>query len=140
MVAGDKELAEAIKFITVDRELYETDMRLRQELDIHRILMGLDVQPQDVKGMGRLQPLVSVVVLMMSGASTCSRKLDTFGGAATRMILHAEMQKAGLFARHDPEHDALVRPDRSKREDEPRRGRPPAPRPAGSSAPRRLVA
>lgn len=51
MVAGDKDLAEAIRFITVDRELYETDMRLRQEL-IDRILMGLDVQPVDVKGMG----------------------------------------------------------------------------------------
>ena len=94
MVAGDKELAEAIKFITVDRELYETDMRLRQEL-IDRILMGLDVQPQDVKGMGDSNHWSAWAVSDDERRVNVQPELETFCWAATRMILHAEMQKAG---------------------------------------------
>ena len=51
MVAGNKDLAEAIRFIEMDRAILETDMKLRAEL-LDRILMSLDVQPMDVKGMG----------------------------------------------------------------------------------------
>lgn len=93
MVAGDKDLAEAIKFITVDRELYETDMRLRQEL-IDRILMGLDVQPVDVKGMGDSNHWSAWAVSDDERRVNVQPELETFCWAATRMILHREMQEA----------------------------------------------
>ena len=50
-VSGPAQYGEAIRHIVPDVTLHETEMALRQEL-IDRILMGLDVQPQDVKGMG----------------------------------------------------------------------------------------
>ena len=50
-VVGPAQYSDNLKHITADLQLYEVEMRLRQEL-IDRILMGLDVQPQDVKGMG----------------------------------------------------------------------------------------
>lgn len=50
-VSGPAQFAEALRHITPALEIYEVEMKLRQEL-IDRILMGLDVQPQDVRGVG----------------------------------------------------------------------------------------
>lgn len=48
---GETAPKDAVALITTDRELWQTDMELRKEL-IDRIIMGLDVQPQHVRGVG----------------------------------------------------------------------------------------
>lgn len=48
MLTGDGDLGKQIQQIMVDAKIDEVDMQLRNEL-IDRILMGLDVQPQQVK-------------------------------------------------------------------------------------------
>lgn len=50
-MSGDLAMGDAIRHIVFDREIYKVDMDLRHEL-ITRLLMGLDVQPQHVKGLG----------------------------------------------------------------------------------------
>ena len=50
-MAGPGAFGDMIKHIVYDREIYAVDMQLRAEL-LDRILMGLDVQPQNVRGMG----------------------------------------------------------------------------------------
>lgn len=51
ILRGPGEWADKIRHIVMDREVFETDMRLRAEA-LERILMGLDVMPEGVKGYG----------------------------------------------------------------------------------------
>ena len=93
-VSGDKDLADAIQFIEADRQIYETDMRLRQEL-IDRILMSLDVQPMDVKGMGDSNHWSAWAVSDDERRVNIQPVIESFCWAATRLILHREMIAEG---------------------------------------------
>lgn len=49
MLRGPAQYAEALRLIQTDREIWETDMRLREEAQ-NRMLLGLDITPSAVKG------------------------------------------------------------------------------------------
>lgn len=49
MLRGPAQYAEALRLIQTDREIWETDMRLREEAQ-NRMLLGLDITPTAVKG------------------------------------------------------------------------------------------
>lgn len=51
ILRGPAILAEAIRFITTDRDIVEMDMKLRDEA-ANRMLQGLDIQPSVVQGNG----------------------------------------------------------------------------------------
>lgn len=51
LLRGPAAVAEAIRFITTDTEIYEIDLKLRDEAAT-RMLQGLDIQPSSVEGNG----------------------------------------------------------------------------------------
>lgn len=94
-VTGPAQYADAIKHIVMDREIWKTDMELRAEL-IDRILMGLDVQPQDVKGMGDANHWSAWAVSDDERRVNIQPDMETLCWALTNMILHVEMEAAGV--------------------------------------------
>ena len=94
-VTGPAQYADAIKHIVMDREIWATDMALRAEL-IDRILMGLDVQPQDVKGMGDANHWSAWAVSDDERRVNIQPDMETLCWALTNLILHAEMEAAGM--------------------------------------------
>lgn len=93
--SGPAQFADALKHIVMDQQIYETDMKLRMEL-IDRLLMGLDVQPQDVRGVGDSNHWSAWAVNDDERRININPELETFCWAATRMILHRRMAEAGL--------------------------------------------
>lgn len=92
-MSGNPEFADKIRHIVTDRDIAETDMKLRAEL-IDRVLMGLDVQPSIVRGMGDSNHWSSWAVSDDERRVNIQPHLETMCWAATRMVLHAEMQAA----------------------------------------------
>lgn len=90
IISGPAALGSAITWITADRQVYETDMQLRQEL-IARILQGLDVTPSAVKGMGDSNHWSAWAIEDDERRVNIQPDLETMCWAITRMILHAEM-------------------------------------------------
>jgi len=91
VVSGPGVHGEALRWIMQDSQLYETDMRLRQEL-IDRILQGLDVTPSAVKGQGDQNHWGAWAAEDDERRVNIQPDLETMCWALTRMILHAEMQ------------------------------------------------
>lgn len=94
-VSGPAQYGEAIRHIIPDIALHEVEMQLRQEL-IDRILMGLDVQPQDVKGVGDSNHWSAWAVSDDERRVNVQPELETMCWALTTMVLRAEMRAAGL--------------------------------------------
>ncbi len=94
-MSGPAQYADAIKHIILDRELYETDMKLRAEL-IDRLLMGLDIQPQTVRGIGDSNHWSSWSISDDERRINIQPDIETLCWAVTRMILHRKMLEAGL--------------------------------------------
>lgn len=91
VVSGPGAMGEAIRWITQDSQLYETDMRLREEL-IGRLLQGLDVTPSAVRGNGDANHWGAWAAEDDERRVNIQPDLETMCWALTRMILHAEMQ------------------------------------------------
>ena len=127
VVSGPGVHGEALRWIMQDSQLYETDMRLRQEL-IDRILQGLDVTPSAVKGQGDQNHWGAWAAEDDERRVNIQPDLETMCWALTRMILHAEMQAQREAGPH-PEHHPVVRPDPGQHLDEPGRRWPPGVRP-----------
>ena len=96
-VVGPAAHSEAFRHITADLQVYDVEMKLRQEL-IDRILMGLDVQPQDVKGMGDSNHWSAWAVSDDERRVNVQPEIETMCWALTEMVLRAEMREAGLPA------------------------------------------
>lgn len=94
-MSGPGELGDMIKFIQSDTEFFKLDIELREEL-INRILMGLDVMPEGVKGNSEQNHWNSWSSVDDDQRINVRPEVETFCWAATRCILHAEMQAAGL--------------------------------------------
>jgi len=93
-MSGPAQFADALRHIVFDREIYLTDMKLRQEL-IDRILMGLDVQPQDVRGLGDSSHWSAWAVSDDERRVNINPEIENMCWALTRMVLRAEMAEMG---------------------------------------------
>jgi hypothetical protein len=95
LLKGPADAGEKIKHITMDREIFETDLNLRREL-INRILQGLDSNQDTTKG-GEAQSHWGVWA-----ASDEERRiavqpdLEVMTWAMTRLILHRKLQEDGM--------------------------------------------
>ena len=95
LLKGPADAGEKIKHITMDREIFETDLLLRQEL-INRILQGLDSNQDSTKG-GEGQSHWGVWA-----ASDEERRiavqpdLEVMCWALTRLVLHRKLQEDGM--------------------------------------------
>lgn len=93
MMSGPGQWAEAVRHIVLDQEVYKTDMDLRNEL-IKRILTGLDVQPQQVRGDGSSNHWNSWSEANDEMRVNIQPDLETMCWAMTRIILHRKMREA----------------------------------------------
>lgn len=94
VISGNDDLADKIKLITTDREVFKTDMEMRKEL-IDRLLMGLDVQPQHVRGLGNSNHWSAWAVSDDERRVSIQPDIETMCWALTRLVLNAEMKSQG---------------------------------------------
>lgn len=93
-MTGPGQHAQDFKHIVMDQQLYETDMKLRNEL-IDRILTGLDVQPSQVKGSQDANHWSAWSASEDELRISVRPDLETMCWALTRLVLWKEMQDAG---------------------------------------------
>lgn len=86
--------AEMVALITTDREIWSSDMELRDE-QLKRIITGLDVQPQHVRGLGDANHWSAWAVSDDERRVSIQPDLETMCWAVTRLVLNAEMKTAG---------------------------------------------
>lgn len=86
--------ADQFKHIIMDQALAETDMKLRAEL-IDRILMGLDIQPSQVKGAADANHWGSWTATDDELKVSIRPDIETGCWALTRLFLWKQMQDAG---------------------------------------------
>jgi hypothetical protein len=96
-VVGPAQYADALRHITSDLGVHQIEMELRREL-IDRVLMGLDVQPQDVKGVGDSNHWSAWAVSDDERRVNVQPEIETMCWALTEMILRAELIEAGMPA------------------------------------------
>lgn len=86
--------AEQFRHIIMEQALAETDMKLRAEL-IDRILMGLDIQPSQVKGAADANHWGSWTATDDELKVAVKPDIETGCWALTRLVLHKLMVDAG---------------------------------------------
>jgi hypothetical protein len=87
--------AEQFKHIIMDQQVYETDMKLRNEL-IDRILTGLDVQPSQVKGTQDANHWSAWSASEDELRVSVRPDLETMCWALTRLVLWKQLQDKGF--------------------------------------------
>lgn len=83
--------SEMVAMVTTDHAIDETDMKLRDEL-IQRIIMGLDVQPQHVRGLGDASHWSAWAVSDDERRISIGPDVEAMCWALTRLVLNAELQ------------------------------------------------
>jgi hypothetical protein len=94
VLKGPGQYGEQIRHIIEDRAIDETDLKLRSEL-IGRILFGLDVQQHAVEGMSNVNHWTGWLASDDERRVAIQPDLEMLCFALTRLVLHAEMVKAG---------------------------------------------
>lgn len=89
--------SEMVAMVTTDHKIDETDMKLRDEL-IQRIIMGLDVQPQHVRGLGDASHWSAWAVSDDERRISIGPDVEAMCWALTRLVLNAELAEAGISA------------------------------------------
>jgi hypothetical protein len=100
LISCKGENIEQIKMIFVDREIFETDLKLRAEL-IERILFGLDIQVQATKGNEDANHFSAWVQSDEEVRIAVQPDLDTMCWALTRLVLHRQLQESGRMPEAD---------------------------------------
>lgn len=95
LLRGNAEDGEAIRHVTLDREVFETDIELRREL-IARILQGLDSQQDAVQGTGDQNHFSAWAASDEERRVAVTPDLETMCWALTRLILHDQLLKSGM--------------------------------------------
>lgn len=95
MLTGQGDLGKQIQQIFVDAKIDEVDMQLRSEL-IDRILMGLDVQPQQVKPGKETNHWQNWYQSDDERRVNVQPHLETMCWALTRLVLYPAMLQANL--------------------------------------------
>ena len=97
LISCKGENIEQIKMIFVDREIFETDLKLRAEL-IERILFGLDIQVQATKGNEDANHFSAWVQSDEEVRIAVQPDLDTMCWALTRLVLHRQLMESGRMS------------------------------------------
>lgn len=95
IVRGPGAAGQQIRFITIDSELWETDIKLRAEL-IDRILQGLDVQHQAVMGVGDTNHWAAWAVSDEERRITVQPDIEAMCWGFERLIFNRELLAAGV--------------------------------------------
>lgn len=95
LLRGPGEAAEQIKHITMDREIFQTDLELRAEL-INRILQGLDSNQETTKGTGDQGHIQAWASSDEERRIAVQPDVEMMCWGFTRLILHRRMQQAGV--------------------------------------------
>lgn len=85
---------EQFRHIIMDQEIFETDMKLRAEL-INRVLVGLDVQPQQITGSQDSNHWSAWAASDDEMRVSVKPDLETMCWALTRLVLWKKMTDAG---------------------------------------------
>jgi hypothetical protein len=93
LLRGKGESGEQIRHITIDREVFQTDIELRNDL-IERILFGLDIQKQATKGTEQSSHWSSWMASDEEVRIAVQPDLDTMCWALTRLVLHRQLEEA----------------------------------------------
>jgi len=97
LLRGPGEAADKIKHILLDTEIFEVDIKLRDEL-IKRILMGLDVQQNAVSGIGDSNHWAAWAVSDEERRISVQPDLESMCWALTRLVLHPLLLEEGMDA------------------------------------------
>ena len=95
IVRGPGEQAQNTIFLTIDREIYETDMKLRAEL-LDRILTSLDAQSDAVKGLGDSNHWSAWASMDEERRIAVAPDVEMMCFALTRMVLTPALEEAGV--------------------------------------------
>jgi len=95
LLRGPGEAGKQIEHITVDREVFETDLALRAEL-IERIFQGLDVNQDTSKGSKEQSHWASWSASEDERRVAVQPDLETMCWALTRLILHRKLQAVDM--------------------------------------------
>lgn len=93
-MTGPGQHADQFKHIVMDQELFETDMKLRAEL-IDRVLVGLDVQPTQIKGTESANHWSAWAASDDEMRVSVKPDLETMCWALTRLVLWKKLAEAG---------------------------------------------
>lgn len=85
---------DVLEIVTTDRTIDQTDMELRKEL-IDRIIMGLDVQPQHVRGMGESNHWSAWAVSDDERRVSIQPDIEVMCWALTRLVLNPALNAMG---------------------------------------------
>lgn len=96
LLQGNAELGEKIKQITMDREIWATDIELRAEL-IQRILMGLDSNQDMTKGTSNQSHFGAWAAADEERRIAVQPDLEMMCWALTRLVLHRRLQADGMI-------------------------------------------
>lgn len=97
LLKGNPDLADKIRHITTDREIFEADINLRAEL-ISRILNGLDSNQDMTKGTSDQNHFGVWASADEERRVAVQPDLEIMSWALTRLVLHAELQRIGGMA------------------------------------------
>lgn len=86
IIRGPDELGEAIRWISMDREIFEVDIKQRDEL-IRRVRDGLDIQVEVQSGMGDSNHWASWTIQDTHVKVEVAPEIESFCAAATRDYL-----------------------------------------------------
>lgn len=92
---GPGDQSENLKFIEPERQILETEIKLRAEL-IDRLLFGLDIDPVAVKGSGEANHWGSWAATDDERRVSVQPDLETMCWALTRLVLWPEMQRQNV--------------------------------------------
>lgn len=94
IVRGPGINGEQIRWITMDREIFQTDMDLREE-SVKRILTGLDIQPETVSGMSDSNHWNAWAIMDQDVKINVEPDLQTMAWALNRLWFWPRLMETG---------------------------------------------
>ena len=95
LLKGPADAGEKIRHITMDREVFQTDLELRQEL-ISRILIGLDTNQDTTRGTADQNHFSAWAASDEERRVAVQPDLEMMCWALTRLVLHKQLQEDGM--------------------------------------------
>lgn len=97
LLRGNADDGEKLRHIVLDREVFETDLRLRAEL-IHRILQGLDQNQDTTTGTSDQSHFSAWAASDEERRVAVQPDIETMCWALTRLVLHRHMLDTGDYS------------------------------------------
>lgn len=100
IIRGPGEHGEKIRWITMDREILETEMNLRAEA-VRRILAGLDIQPEMVTGVGTSNHWDAWAIMEQDVRLNTEPDLQALMWTLNRLVFWPQMIEGRANGEHD---------------------------------------